>query len=37
MLPMADGVTVCRKLAAPGADGRRLSDTRHVVDTHRLA
>ena len=36
MLPMADGLTLCRKLATPGADNRRLTESRRVVDTHRL-
>lgn len=37
MLPMADGLTICRKLAGPGNDGRRMSDTRRVADNHRLS
>jgi len=37
MLPMADGLTICRKLPMPGADGRRMSDTHRVVDAHRLS
>jgi caffeoyl-CoA O-methyltransferase len=37
MLPMADGLTICRKLPLPGSDGRRMSDTRRVVDSHRLS
>jgi caffeoyl-CoA O-methyltransferase len=36
LLPMADGLTICRKLALPGLDGRRVGDSRRVIDTHRL-
>jgi caffeoyl-CoA O-methyltransferase len=36
LLPMADGVTICRKLSLPGMDGRRVGDSRRVVDQHRL-
>ena len=32
LVPMADGLVVCRKLSTPGVDGRRLtSDTRQLV------
>jgi caffeoyl-CoA O-methyltransferase len=32
LIPMADGLTVCRKLVTPGVDGRRLtSDTRQLA------
>lgn len=37
LLPMADGLTICRKLAQPGMDGRRTGEMRRFVDTYRLS
>jgi len=31
LIPMADGLVVCRKLYTPGADGRRMSDSRRLL------
>ena len=31
LLPMADGLVVCRKLYTPGIDGRRMSDSRRLL------
>ena len=31
LIPMADGLVVCRKLYVPGIDGRRITDTRRLV------
>jgi caffeoyl-CoA O-methyltransferase len=31
LIPMADGLTVCRKLYTPGIDGRRTTDSRRVI------
>ena len=30
LIPMADGLVVCRKLYTPGSDGRRMGDSRRV-------
>jgi caffeoyl-CoA O-methyltransferase len=30
LIPMADGLTVCRKLPPPGGEGRRLTDSRRL-------
>jgi caffeoyl-CoA O-methyltransferase len=30
LIPMADGLTICRKLYTPGVDGRRTADTRRM-------
>jgi caffeoyl-CoA O-methyltransferase len=30
LVPMADGLTICRKLYMPGIDGRRLADSRRM-------
>ena len=31
LIPMADGLVVCRKLYTPGIDGRRMSDSRRLL------
>jgi len=31
LIPMADGLVVCRKLYTPGTDGRRMSDSRRLL------
>jgi len=31
LIPMADGLTVCRKLYTPGSDGRRMSESRRLL------
>jgi len=31
LIPMADGLTVCRKLYTPGMDGRRMTDSRRLL------
>jgi len=31
LIPMADGLVVCRKLYTPGSDGRRMGDSRRVL------
>jgi len=31
LIPMADGLVICRKLYTPGIDGRRLADTRRMI------
>jgi len=36
MLPMSDGMTICRKLLIAGSEGRRSTDTRRFVDTRRI-